>query len=429
MRTLLLALFAALPFIGLAQSPALVNYQGAMRDAAGNVMANQNVALRFTIHMDSANGPAEWQETQSTSTSSLGLVNVQLGSVNPLNEINWAAGNKFLQVELINGSNFTDLGTQAMLSVPYALYAANGVEGISNTGDTLFLANGNTVIIPGISDANSTGAGCIYAEACNYNPNATSDDGSCHFPGDACNDGNASTIGDEWTVDCVCAGSTSVTGASSTCGGTNVHNPELVYGTVTDQQGNVYRTIQIGLQEWMAENLKTTIYRNGDPIPGNLNDTQWASTTEGAWAFPGGGSSLLCPFGRLYNGYVIDDERGVCPTGWHVPSSSEYLFLAQTVSQIFQDNSPVTRRLRSGGTIYWSNPESGDNSSGFSALAAGQRGSDSVYGQLLTWSYFWNTTLVDTNARSIAYIPNYAAALEFGTAGNNYGFSIRCLRD
>jgi uncharacterized protein (TIGR02145 family) len=401
-----------------------------LRNVDGDILSNQNVSLRFTIRMASANGPVEWQETQATTTSAIGLVNLQMGNVNALNNVNWAAGDKFLQVELNVGNGFIDLGTQAMLSVPYALYAVNGIERVSDVGDTLFLSNGNTIIIPGISNTTGEGAGCIFPDACNYNANATSDDGSCQFIGDACNDGNASTTGDQWTIDCVCTGSLSVIGATSTCGAPNVHNPELVYGTLTDQQGNVYRTIQIGLQEWMAENLKTTIYRNGDAIPTNLNNSEWGATTEGAWAFAGGGSSLLCPFSRLYNGWAVSDERGICPLGWHVPNASEFNFLSLSVSQLFSVNSSVARSLRSSGNLFWNNPESGDNDSGFSALAAGMRNSGGVSTQLLECAYFWISTSDVNNIKGYATIHNYSATLEVGGNANNFhGFSIRCVRD
>ena len=64
-----------------------------------------------------------------------------------------------------------------------------------------------------------------------------------------------------------------------TCGTPNIHNPNLTYGSMTDQEGNVYKTIVIGTQEWMAENLNTSIYRNGEPIATNLDDAAWSSTT------------------------------------------------------------------------------------------------------------------------------------------------------
>jgi uncharacterized protein (TIGR02145 family) len=417
-------------FISYAQPPASIPYQAVLRDGNGTILTSQEITVRFTIHDGSANGNAEWEEVQIATTSAQGLVSLSLGSEATLDNINWSGGSKFLQVETNLGNGFIDLGTQPLLSVPYALYASNGLERVSSTGDTLFLANGNNLIIPGISEANAAGPGCVFTAACNYNSEATSNDGSCHFPGDACNDGNAATIGDQWTADCTCEGSVAVTGSNSTCGASNVHNPELTYGTLTDQQGNVYRTIQIGVQEWMAENLKTTIYANGDPIPGNLSYEEWTVTNSGAWAYPGGGSSTLCPYGRLYNWYTVDDERGLCPTGWHVPSLSEFTMLAQYVGQ---GDGSINGDLRSAGSQYWagSGPED-DNSTGFSALPAGARFyNEGLYPGFGVLAYFW-TTSVFTSApnnsffQSLYYIN---CCLDGGNTSNQAGFSVRCLRD
>ena len=152
-----------------AQAPALIPYQAIARDASGQPLANATLNARFTLHDNTATGPTMWQEMQTVSTSALGLFTAQLGSNVSLGNVNWAVGAKFMQIEIDYGNGFVDIGTQQMLSVPYALFSAdalnsqnsqnaqtagNGISGVSLTGDTLFLANGNFVIVPGISDAN-----------------------------------------------------------------------------------------------------------------------------------------------------------------------------------------------------------------------------------------------------------------------------------
>ena len=137
--------------------------------------------------------------------------------------MNWGGGAKFMQVEIDLGNGFVDIGTQQMLSVPYAIYsgaaqnaqtAGNGISGISVTGDTLFLSNGTFVIVPGISAANGPDVvqGCTSNAACNYNSMATHDDGSCYFIGSACNDGNSNTFSDVYNAGCICEGDTVGTG-------------------------------------------------------------------------------------------------------------------------------------------------------------------------------------------------------------------------
>ena len=111
------------------------------------------------------------------------------------------------------------------------------------------------------------------------------------------------------------------------CGADSVHNPNLTYGNMTDQEGNVYKTIIIGSQEWMAENLKTSVYRNGNAIDNIIDDNQWSSLTSGAWASCINDSQYDCPYGKLYNWFAVADSRYLCPTGWHVPTDDEWTTL------------------------------------------------------------------------------------------------------
>jgi hypothetical protein len=103
-------------------------------------------------------------------------------------------------------------------------------------------------------------------------------------------------------------------------GGGIVTNP----GAGVTFNGYTYSSIVLGNgQEWMAENLRTTTYANGDPIPNVTDNTQWQNLTTGAWAHYNNDSQYENPYGKLYNWYAVDDSRNVCPTGWHVPSDAE----------------------------------------------------------------------------------------------------------
>ena len=137
MRYTFSILFLAFSIVLCAQAPALIPYQAVVRDAVGQPLANANVNARFTIHDGSANGTNVWQELQTVSTSALGLFTVQLGSSVSLNNVNWAGGAKFMQVEVDLGSGFVEIGNQQMLSVPYALFAgtAASVSGSIITGN------------------------------------------------------------------------------------------------------------------------------------------------------------------------------------------------------------------------------------------------------------------------------------------------------
>jgi hypothetical protein len=119
-----------------AQPPALIPYQAIARDAAGNAVLNQNIGLRFSIHDQTITGNVVWQEVQTVLSNSLGVVVTSLGSVSDLSAVNWAQGDKFLQVEMdiAGGTNYSDMGTQQMMSVPYALYAGEANQLTTNNG-------------------------------------------------------------------------------------------------------------------------------------------------------------------------------------------------------------------------------------------------------------------------------------------------------
>jgi hypothetical protein len=104
-------------------------------------------------------------------------------------------------------------------------------------------------------------------------------------------------------------------------GGTHVDSD---CGTVTDIDGNEYKTIKIGDQNWMAENLKTTHYNDGSDIPTGYSNSEWTQLQTGAYAVYDDDASNADIYGNLYNWYVVDDSRGLCMDGWHVPSDEEF---------------------------------------------------------------------------------------------------------
>ncbi len=236
---LFLALFVSSSLV--AQSPQGIPYQAVMRNTDGSVMASSAVSLTFMIHDGTANGTVVYQESHSLTSNAQGLVSCVVGngvvSEGNFSSVNWGGGAKFLQVEM----NGTDLGTQQMLSVPYSLHsssadnavnatnatnatnaanaqtAANGFSSVSTTGDTLYMANGNFIIVPGISAANFPPAvlGCMDNAACNYSSAATQNDNSCLYLNATCDDGNANTINDVINGSCACVGTQIVNGCTN----------------------------------------------------------------------------------------------------------------------------------------------------------------------------------------------------------------------
>lgn len=200
--------------------------------------------------------------------------------------------------------------------------------------------------------------------------------------------------------------------------------------TVTDVQGNVYGTVQIGAQIWMSENLRTAMYQNGDPIPGGLNDAQWSTISTGAWASPDNNFGLDASHGKLYNWYAISDSRGICPAGWHVPSRAEFEQLRTFLGG----------ELVAGGALKaltgWDAPNEGaTNSSGFSAVSAACRNESGTYsaGEFGQDTFFWTATPWS----SVPPGSSWNRSLYYYTAGffenefnnNRTGYSCRCVRD
>lgn len=212
--------------------------------------------------------------------------------------------------------------------------------------------------------------------------------------------------------------------------------------------GYWYQTVLIGEQCWFAENLRTTVYANGDSIPADLGDGEWTSTTAGAVAVYGEGISdcsneespdidacdetqSLAEFGRLYNWYAVDDARGLCPAGWHVPSHEEWGILENHVaSELCADTVATVLKAMSGwNTQYGWN---GTDDFGFSALPGGTR---QVANAVITnftdagvFGYWWSSTPVDGSALSRVLAAD-TPAFSWFQAGLRYGFSVRCLRD
>ncbi|MFN5370727.1 MAG: FISUMP domain-containing protein [Bacteroidia bacterium] len=210
------------------------------------------------------------------------------------------------------------------------------------------------------------------------------------------------------------------------CGATNVHNPAKTYGTITDQQGNVYKTIVIGTQEWMAENLRTSIYVNGETIANVTDATQWNNRTTGAWCYYDNNSAFDCPYGKLYNWYAVSDARKVCPTGWHLPTQSDWLALSVFIGG-FQGGGAI----KSVGTQYWSSPNSNaTNTFGFSGIPGGTRyNTFGWFGSIGFGGSWWTSGDVNqwnANRQFLRYDNG-----DFGNVDTpkQTGLSVRCLRD
>jgi uncharacterized protein (TIGR02145 family) len=195
--------------------------------------------------------------------------------------------------------------------------------------------------------------------------------------------------------------------------------------TVTDIDGNTYNTVVIGTQEWMQENLKTTKYRDGSAIPGNLNDSAWIIDSIGAQADYNNDLANTAIYGKLYNWYAVADPRGLCPVGWHVPSDSEW-----TTLENFLGGASVAGGKMKAVSPLWLSPNTyATNSSGFSGLPGASRYTNGSYYSIGKFSYWWSSTQNSTTDAWFRYLAYGVGDVyrNFNTKSN--GFSVRCVRD
>jgi uncharacterized protein (TIGR02145 family) len=189
--------------------------------------------------------------------------------------------------------------------------------------------------------------------------------------------------------------------------------------TVTDIDGNIYHTQTIGKQVWIVENLKTTKYRNGDPIP-NVIGEQWNNLDTGAFCSYNNSKSNISTYGLLYNWYAVNDDRNLCPEGWHIPTVDEWEILAGTGFE-----------LKESGTTHWMSPNLClPESSGFKALPGGDCGFDGNFNALTEMGFWWTADMDNTENAWLSIMSNNNAGLSGWVNMDKFiGASVRCIKN
>ncbi len=197
------------------------------------------------------------------------------------------------------------------------------------------------------------------------------------------------------------------------------------YGSgVTDIDGNTYTTVIIGTQEWMASNLRTSRYNNGDPIPNVTNDAAWWALTSGAWSNYNNNSSNDAIYGKLYNWFAVDDSRQLCPTGWEIPSNEDLDSLASFLG----GGNWQGGKLKEVGFSHWLSPNTGATDQyGFSLLPAGSR-EDGLFADIGNYGYIWSTWASHPTTRKRWEFRRTQAAFFDINSAREDGYSCRCLK-
>ena len=199
---------------------------------------------------------------------------------------------------------------------------------------------------------------------------------------------------------------------------------------LSDVDGNTYKTVYIGTQQWMAENLKVTKYSDGTTIPNITDNTQWSNLTSGAWVYYKNAAANNTKHGKLYNWHTVspssNGNKNVCPTGWHVPTDDEWTELTDYLGGL----SVAGGKMKVVGTTNRNSPNTdATNTSLFSALPSGNRNLDGSFNVIGSFGYWWSSTELNTyNAWARGLGVNIGNASRASNDKRN-GLSVRCLRD
>jgi len=286
------------------------------------------------------------------------------------------------------------------------------VEGTqSNAGDDKFFTDGTKTLLlnantPSDGEGNwviKSGSGGEFSDTKNPKANFTGALGSNYVL--------------SWTIASECL-------SSSDDVRVNFYNPDHF---VTDIDGNFYHTVNINSREWMAENLKSTRYNNGEligtTIPANL-DISSSANLNFQWAYAGNESNID-HYGRLYTWNAATDARTVCPSGWILPSDDDWIALADALGGL----EAAGGKLKETGTSHWMSPNvNATNESGFSALPGGNRSTSGNFSLLGTVGGWWSSSEKDWEQGHDFYIYNTNSSLYGGSYYKTYGVSIRCIK-
>ena len=204
----------------------------------------------------------------------------------------------------------------------------------------------------------------------------------------------------------------------------------LDFGLVYDIDSNLYRTVRIGDQVWMAENLRVKHYNNGDPIENLMDSEIWFSIDSGAYCifnFDIHKNEHKYYYGPLYNYYAAVDERKIAPSGWHVPSDEEWRILIEYLG----GEEIAGGKLKATSTEHWAGDNTGaTNETGFSGLPSGFRLErlDSVNFGYRGYCGYWSTTGNQTHAWMISLSWN-TGSINRTKMSKQTGMSIRCIKD
>jgi len=202
-------------------------------------------------------------------------------------------------------------------------------------------------------------------------------------------------------------------------------------------QGRSLKTVRIGDQIWMVENLNVSTYSNGDPIPNITNVKQWGRLTSGGWCYYENDPKYAEIYGKLYNWHAVNDPRGLAPEGWHIPSDEEWRELEMLLGMSDVEATDTGWRgegigsmLKEHGPSHWKAPnDKATNESGFTALPGGYRDVNGLFYVGGYSSYWWSSAEKDAYFSWYRSLYHSSTKVHRTTGYEGDGFSVRCLKD
>ncbi len=195
--------------------------------------------------------------------------------------------------------------------------------------------------------------------------------------------------------------------------------------SVKDVDGNVYKTVTIGKQVWMAENLKTTKLNDGSGIPLVTEYDSWLKMKFPAYCWYENDSSNKYEWGAFYNWYTVNTNK-LCPTGWHVPTYEDW----QTLKNNSKLPGNAGGELKEAGTSHWKTPNTGaNNSSGFDALPGGYRSYNGTFNYIRIAGYWWSSSKASDEHVYFMNLQYKSGLMNIYYSEKQNGFCVRCLKN
>jgi uncharacterized protein (TIGR02145 family) len=373
------------------QAPGRIGYQAVIRDTSGTLLMDTKVFIEIQILQGSMSGTVVYEETQKWRTNANGLVSFEIGAgtviTGIIGTIDWSDGPYFIQTVIYPTDDISNTitATSQIVSVPYALYADHAEEFAGEytekqgLADVLAIDNHANSQIKNV--ANPTQAQDVVTKA------------------------YADLI--FWASGIV---------------------PLHFAGFITDLDGNVYKTITMGTQTWMAENLRTTTLSDHSTLPVVEINADWAALASPAYCWyenVASNSEVAARCGALYNWHTVSSGN-LCPDGWHVPTQEEYRILVDYVG----GTDIAGGKLKENGTKNWNRPNTmATNLSGFTALPGGGRSMDGTFSNIGNAAFFWTATESSASEGVAVVLSCNSGVYQEITPDNEAGLSVRCVKD